>query len=89
MFPINGASNQRSFGNGSTGSSPTPPPPCTSFGFGDGSWELRVYVTDLDTEKVLRVKSDLHIGGVMLKLVEELGEFGIRYTCICGRYCAN
>lgn len=41
---------------------------------GDGSWNLRVYVTDLKTERVLRVKGDLHIGGVMLKLVEDLGK---------------
>lgn len=39
---------------------------------GDGSWELRVYVTDLQVERNLRVKGDLHIGGVMLKLVEDL-----------------
>jgi kindlin 2 len=42
---------------------------------GDGSWNLRVYVTDLQVERTLRVKGDLHIGGVMLKLVEDLGEF--------------
>lgn len=41
---------------------------------GDGSWELHVTVTDLQVERILRVKSDLHIGGVMLRLVEELGE---------------
>ena len=40
---------------------------------GDGSWNLRVYVTDLQVERSLRVKGDLHIGGVMLKLVEDLG----------------
>lgn len=39
---------------------------------GDGSWDLHVQVTDLQVERVLRVKSDLHIGGVMLRLVEEL-----------------
>ncbi|XP_068201311.1 unc-112-related protein-like isoform X1 [Palaemon carinicauda] len=39
---------------------------------GDGSWELHIHVTDLQVERVLRVKSDLHIGGVMLRLVEEL-----------------
>jgi len=39
---------------------------------GDGTWELRIFVTDLKTERVLRVKGDLHIGGVMLKLVEDL-----------------
>lgn len=40
---------------------------------GDGSWDLRVYVTDLQIEHQVRVKGDLHIGGVMLKLVEGLG----------------
>lgn len=40
---------------------------------GDGSWELSILVTDLKTERALRVKGDLHIGGVMLKLVEDLG----------------
>lgn len=38
----------------------------------DGSWNLRFYVTDLQVERTLRVKGDLHIGGVMLKLVEDL-----------------
>ncbi|XP_076638728.1 unc-112-related protein isoform X1 [Colletes latitarsis] len=38
----------------------------------DGSWVLRVYVTDLQMERSLRVKGDLHIGGVMLRLVEGL-----------------
>ena len=41
----------------------------------DGSWVLRVYVTDLNVERSLRVKGELHIGGVMLRLVEDLGEF--------------
>lgn len=40
---------------------------------GDGSWELKVLVTDLSVERCLRVKGDLHVGGVMLRLVEELG----------------
>nr|KAF7435214.1 hypothetical protein H0235_003405 [Vespula pensylvanica] len=39
----------------------------------DGSWVLRVYVTDLQVERSLRVKGELHIGGVMLRLVEDLG----------------
>ncbi|RZF45048.1 hypothetical protein LSTR_LSTR002009 [Laodelphax striatellus] len=39
---------------------------------GDGTWNLRVYVTNLQVERSLRVKGDLHIGGVMLKLVEDL-----------------
>lgn len=41
---------------------------------GDGTWILRVYVTDLQIERSLRVKGDLHIGGVMLRLVEDLGK---------------
>lgn len=40
---------------------------------GDGSWDLKIYVTDLKVERILRVKGDLHIGGVMFKLVEDLG----------------
>jgi kindlin 2 len=41
---------------------------------GDGSWDLKIYVTDLKVERTLRVKGDLHIGGVMFKLVEDLGK---------------
>lgn len=44
------------------------------FIIGDGSWTLRVFVTDLNIERSLRVKGDLHIGGVMLRLVEDLGK---------------
>ena len=40
----------------------------------DGSWELNILVTDLQVEKTLRVMGDLHIGGVMVKLVQELGK---------------
>lgn len=40
---------------------------------GDGSWTLTIKVTDLNKERRLRVKGDLHIGGVMLRLVENLG----------------
>lgn len=39
---------------------------------GDGSWDLRVFVTELNTERMIRVKGDLHIGGVMLRLVEDM-----------------
>ena len=42
---------------------------------GDGTWELKVLVTDLAVERCFRVKGDLHIGGVMLRLVEDLGKF--------------
>ncbi|CAG9860736.1 unnamed protein product [Phyllotreta striolata] len=39
---------------------------------GDGTWDLRVFVTDLQTERLIRVKGDVHVGGVMLRLVEDL-----------------
>ena len=38
----------------------------------DGSWELNITVTDLAVDKTLRVTGDLHMGGVMVKLVEAL-----------------
>lgn len=42
---------------------------------GDGSWTLTIKVTDFGLERRLRVKGDLHIGGVMLRLVEDLGKY--------------
>lgn len=42
---------------------------------GDNTWNLRIFITDLQVEKTLRVRSDLHIGGVMLKLVDP-GTYG-------------
>lgn len=49
----------------------------------DGSWVLRVYVTDLQVERSLRVKGELHIGGVMLRLVEDLGEYSHIFLSLC------
>ncbi|RVE47273.1 hypothetical protein evm_008070 [Chilo suppressalis] len=37
---------------------------------GDGSWNLTIYVTDLNDKRTMVVKGDMHIGGVMLKLTE-------------------
>lgn len=37
---------------------------------GDNTWNLKVFISDLQVEKTLRVKGDLHIGGVMLRLVD-------------------
>ncbi|XP_026734717.1 putative epidermal cell surface receptor [Trichoplusia ni] len=37
---------------------------------GDGSWNLTIYVTDLNERRTMVVKGDMHIGGVMLKLTE-------------------
>ena len=41
----------------------------------DGSWELTVTVSDLQVEKIIRVRGDMHVGGVMLQLVDALGGF--------------
>ena len=38
------------------------------------TWLLSIHVTDLSVEKTLRVSGDLHVGGVMFKLVESLGK---------------
>uniref|UniRef100_A0A182MII0 Kindlin-2 N-terminal domain-containing protein n=1 Tax=Anopheles culicifacies TaxID=139723 RepID=A0A182MII0_9DIPT len=41
---------------------------------GDNTWNLKVYITDLQVQKTLRVRGDLHIGGVMLRLVDPVLE---------------
>uniref|UniRef100_A0ACB8G6G4 Fermitin 2 n=1 Tax=Sphaerodactylus townsendi TaxID=933632 RepID=A0ACB8G6G4_9SAUR len=41
--------------------------------YADGTWELNVHVTDMNRDVTLRVTGEVHIGGVMLKLVEKLG----------------
>jgi len=46
-----------------------------STSYGDGTWELTIAVTDVGAEKTLRVKGDLHVGGLMVRLVQELGEY--------------
>lgn len=38
----------------------------------DGSWELNILVTDLQVERTLRVMGDLHVGGIMVRLVDAL-----------------
>lgn len=39
---------------------------------GDGTWDLRIFVTNLQTERLIRVKGDTHMGGVMYKLTQDL-----------------
>jgi hypothetical protein len=41
----------------------------------DGSWILSIFVTDMKKQAQLRVHGDLHIGGLMLRLVEHVGEY--------------
>uniref|UniRef100_A0A8C9YGN6 FERM domain containing kindlin 2 n=1 Tax=Sander lucioperca TaxID=283035 RepID=A0A8C9YGN6_SANLU len=40
--------------------------------YADGTWELKMHVTDLHRDVSLRVTGEIHIGGIMLKLVEKL-----------------
>ena len=44
---------------------------------GDGSWTLTVFVTDLQVERRLRVRGDLHIGGVLRPLVQPIVRGGL------------
>ena len=37
------------------------------------SWLLTIHVTDMKRTTQLRVTGDLHIGGLMLRLVDEVG----------------
>lgn len=50
----------------------------TAAEYGETSWELTVQVDQKDGDESmkfkLRVKGDLHIGGLMLKLVEKISE---------------
>ncbi|VDM43577.1 unnamed protein product [Toxocara canis] len=41
----------------------------------DGSWSLSVLVTDMNIQRTLFVTGQLHIGGLMLKLVDEIDLF--------------
>ena len=50
----------------------------TAAEYGNTSWELAVKVDQREGEESmrfkLRIKGDLHIGGLMLKLVEKISE---------------
>lgn len=48
--------------------------------YADGTWELKMHVTDLRRDVSLRVTGEIHIGGVMLKLVEKLGRNSHSHT---------
>ncbi|VDO60857.1 unnamed protein product [Onchocerca flexuosa] len=38
----------------------------------DGSWQISILVTDLNIQRSLYVTGSLHIGGLMLRLVDEV-----------------
>lgn len=40
----------------------------------DGSWMINVHVTDLNVTRQFRVRGDTHIGGLMLRMVEDIGK---------------
>lgn len=54
---------------------------------GDGSWVLRIHVTDINVDREFRVKGDMHIGGVMLRLVDDLGK--IRFFSFLRFFCGG
>jgi len=39
----------------------------------DGSWDLIIFITDLNMEQTIRTRGDLHVGGLMLRLVNAVG----------------
>lgn len=59
----------------------------TSAEYGETSWELSVQVDQKEGDESmkfkLRVKGDLHIGGLMLKLVEKISKFPIWVENCC------
>jgi len=40
----------------------------------DGSWDLTIFITDMSIEKTIRTRGDLHVGGLMLRLVNAVGK---------------
>jgi len=45
----------------------------------DGSWDLTILITDIDVEKIIRTRGDLHVGGLMLRLVNAVGKSSAYY----------
>ncbi|PKU29991.1 hypothetical protein llap_19705 [Limosa lapponica baueri] len=59
--------------------------------YADGTWELSVHVTDLGRDVTLRVTGEIHIGGVMLRLVEKLAHSTrdpVPVQCLRSQYSA-
>ena len=46
----------------------------------DGSWDLTIFITDMNVENTVRVRGDLHVGGLMLKLVNAVGRSSLAET---------
>lgn len=57
----------------------------TAAEYGETSWELSVQIDQKDGDESmkfkLRVKGDLHIGGLMLKLVEKISKCQKEMQC--------
>jgi len=41
----------------------------------DGSWSLTIFITDINVERTFRTGGNLHVGGLMLKLVNAVGKY--------------
>ena len=44
---------------------------------GTRTFTLDVHVTDLQTQKLVEVSQDSHVGQIMLEIVEKLGKYGL------------
>ena len=40
----------------------------------DGSWDLTIFITDMNVEQTIRTRGDLHVAGLMLKIVNAVGK---------------
>ena len=58
----------------------------TAAEYGNTSWELAVQVDQREGDEgmrfKMRVKGDLHIGGLMLKLVEKISKLACMQACV-------
>ena len=48
--------------------------PVLTMATADGSWDLTVVITDMNVEQTIRTRGDLHVAGLMLRLVNAVGK---------------
>jgi len=48
--------------------------PVLTMATADGSWDLTVIITDMNVEQTIRTRGDLHVAGLMLRLVNAVGK---------------
>ena len=46
----------------------------------DGSYDVTVHVTEINENKNIRVRGDVHVGGLMLRIVNALSKSHFKFT---------